>query len=84
MTPSSHMISIRPDASLEACMALMTIHHVRLLPVFAGERLVGMISSRVVIKALIAEKNGFINNLRDLSDTLFTQSFDDDIAGGKG
>jgi CBS domain-containing protein len=84
MTPASHMVSIQPETSLEACMALMTIHHVRHLPVFAGERLVGMISSRDVIKAVIAEKSGFIDNLRDLSDTLFTQGFDDHIAGGKG
>ncbi len=84
MTPASQMVSIQPDTSLEVCMGLMTIHHVRHLPVFAGERLIGMISSRDVIKALIAEKNGFIDNLRDVSDTLFTQNFDDHIAGGKG
>jgi CBS domain-containing protein len=84
MTPASQMVSIKPDTSLEACMALMTVHHVRHLPVFAGERLIGMISSRDVIKALIAEKNGFIENLREVSDTLFLQNFDDHIAGGKG
>jgi CBS domain-containing protein len=84
MTPASELISIKPDASLETCMALMTVHHIRHLPVFAGERLIGMISSRDVIEALIAEKNGFIDNLREISDTLFIQSFDDHIAGGKG
>jgi CBS domain-containing protein len=84
MTPAAQMVSIQPETSFADCMALMTIHHVRHLPVFAGERLVGVISSRDVIKALIAEKNGLIDNLRDLSDTVFTQSFDDDIAGGKG
>jgi len=84
MTPASHMVTIQPDTSLETCMALMTIHHIRHLPVFAGERLIGIISSRDVVQAVIAEKNGFIDNLRDLSDTLFTQSFDDHIAGGKG
>jgi CBS domain-containing protein len=84
MTPASELVSIKPDASLEACMALMTVHHIRHLPVFSGERLIGMISSRDVIQALIAEKNGFIDNLREISDTLFIQSFDDHIAGGKG
>lgn len=84
MTPASHLVSIKPDTSLEACMALMTIHHIRHLPVIAGERLIGMISSRDVIKALIAEKNGIIDNLRKISDTLFIQGFDDNIAGGKG
>jgi hypothetical protein len=37
-----------------------------------------------VVQAIIEEKNGFIDNLRDVSETLFTQSFDDQIAGGKG
>ena len=84
MTPASELVSIKPDASLEACMALMTVHHIRHLPVFSGERLIGMISSRDVIQALIAEKNGCIDNLREISDTLFIQNFDDHIAGGKG
>lgn len=84
MTPASQMITIQPDASLETCMALMTIHHIRHLPVFASERLIGIISSRDVIQAVIAEKNGCIDNLRGHSETLFMQSFDDNIAGGKG
>jgi CBS domain-containing protein len=84
MTPASQMITIQPGASLEDCMALMTNHHIRHLPVFASERLIGIISSRDVVEAVIAEKNGFIDNLRDVSETLFTQSFDDHIAGGKG
>jgi CBS domain-containing protein len=84
MTPASHMITIKPDASLEACMTLMTAHHVRHLPVLSGERLIGVISSRDVIKAIIAEKSGFIDNLREVSDTVFAHSFDDHIAGGKG
>jgi CBS domain-containing protein len=84
MTPASQLITILPDTPLETCMALMTIHHIRHLPVFADERLIGIISSRDVVQAAIEEKNGFIDNLRDLSDTLFTQSFDDHIAGGKG
>jgi CBS domain-containing protein len=84
MTPASHMITIRPDTSLEACMALMTIHHIRHLPVLANERLIGIISSRDVIQAVIEENNGFIDNLTDISDSLFTQGFDDQLAGGKG
>jgi len=84
MTPVSHMVTIQPDTPLETCMTLMTIHHVRHLPVLSGERLTGIISSRDVVQAVIEEKNGFIDNLRDLTDTLFTQSFDDHIAGGKG
>jgi CBS domain-containing protein len=84
MTPASRVVTIPPTATLEACMSLMTAHHVRHLPVLSGEKLVGMISSRDVIGALIAEKNGFIDRLQEASDTVFAHSFDDHIAGGKG
>lgn len=84
MTPASRMVTIPPDATLEACMTLMTDHHVRHLPVFAKDRLIGIISSRDVVQALIEEKNGLVDRLRDISNTLFNQRFDDDLAGGKG
>jgi len=84
MTPASHMVTIRPDTPIETCMALMTAHHIRHLPVFAGERLIGIVSNRDIVKAVIEEKNGCIDSLRDLSETFFTQTFDDHIAGGKG
>ncbi len=84
MTPAAQMITIQPGASLEDCMALMTVHHIRHLPVLAGERLIGIISSRDVVEAVIAEKNRCIDNLSDHSETLFMQNFDDHLAGGKG
>lgn len=84
MTPRSQMISVDPSASLEACMKLMTSHHIRHLPVFAKERLVGIISNRDVIQSLLEETHLFAENLKDISHTLFTQRFDDHIAGGKG
>jgi CBS domain-containing protein len=84
MTPASQMVTIQPETSLETCMELMTINHIRHLPVFAKERLVGIISSRDVVQAAILEKKRAIDRLRDVSDTLFTHSYDDDFAGGKG
>ncbi|MDH4196053.1 MAG: CBS domain-containing protein [Candidatus Aminicenantes bacterium] len=84
MTPDSQMITILPETSLETCMALMTMYQIRHLPVFARERLVGIISSRDVVRALIQEKYRVINSLRDVSTTLFTQDYDDYFAGGKG
>jgi CBS domain-containing protein len=84
MTPAAQMITIRPGTSLEDCMALMTIHHIRHLPVLANERLIGIISSRDVVEAVIADKNKCIDNLSDHSETLFMQNFDDHLAGGKG
>jgi CBS domain-containing protein len=84
MTPASQMITIQPDTSLEACMELMTLHHIRHLPVFAKERLLGIISSRDVIQAVIQEKDRVIDSLQDASHTLFAQGFDDLLVGGKG
>lgn len=84
MTPASQMISVEPDASLETCMRLMTTHHIRHLPVFAKERLVGIISSRDVVQSLIEEAKLFAENLKDISHTIFTHRFDDHLAGGKG
>ena len=84
MTPAAQMVTVPPDATLETCMGLMTAHHVRHMPIFAKDRLVGIISSRDVIEALIQEKNGLVESLRDISQTLFTQGFDDHLAGGKG
>jgi CBS domain-containing protein len=84
MTPAAQMITILPETSLETCMALMTMYHIRHLPVFAKEVLVGIISSRDVVQALIQEKHRVIDSLRDVSDTLFTQTYDDHFAGGKG
>lgn len=83
MTPASHMITIQPDTSLETCMELMTVHHIRHLPIFAKERLIGIISSRDVIQAVIQEKSRVIDNLQNASNNLFTQNFDDLIVGGK-
>jgi CBS domain-containing protein len=84
MTPAELMVSVKPDASLETCMELLTLHHIRHLPVFAKERLIGIISSRDVIQAAIQEKNRVIDSLQDISQTLFIQGHDDLIAGGKG
>jgi CBS domain-containing protein len=41
---SKSVYYVNPETSIEECMRLMTAHHVRHLPVVAGERVVGMIS----------------------------------------
>lgn len=84
MTPASRLIAIPPDTALETGMELMTEYHVRHRPVFAKERLVGIISSRDVVQAVIQEKARIAESLGDIGQTVFTQRFDDNIAGGKG
>jgi CBS domain-containing protein len=84
MTPASRMIIVGPENTIVECMALMTQNHIRHLPVFERERLVGIVSGRDLIKTLIEARAHHIDNLHDLSETLFTQLYDDQIAGSKG
>jgi len=59
------VLFVRPEQTLEECMALMTERHLRHLPVLRGERLVGVISMRDVVKSLISEKEFLIEQLEN-------------------
>lgn len=56
VTLSPDVISVQPDQSVEECMALMMNKHIRHLPVLDGEQVVGMISIRDILKAIISVK----------------------------
>jgi len=62
---SSHVLYVRPDQTIEDCMALMTDKRVRHLPVFDGSKLVGVISIGDVVKAIIAEQSFVIEQLQN-------------------
>jgi len=62
--------TISPTATVYDALKLMSDKNIGALP--------------VVVKAVIAEKNGCIDNLNEFSETLFMQNFDDHLAGGKG
>jgi len=53
---NSEVVVVGPEQSVEECMELMTNRSIRHLPVMAGERLVGMISLRDVITAILSEQ----------------------------
>ena len=62
---SSHVLYVRPQQTIEDCMALMTDKRVRHLPVLDEGRLVGMISIGDVVKAIIAEQEFMIEQLQN-------------------
>ena len=62
---STHVLYVRPEQTIEDCMALMTDKRVRHLPVFEREKLVGVISIGDVVKAIIAEQGFVIEQLQN-------------------
>jgi CBS domain-containing protein len=57
------VVYIRPERTVQECMALMTDKHIRHLPVFQDDRLVGVISIGDVVKDVIAEQQFMIDQL---------------------
>ena len=61
MTSPVH--TVRPDQSVEECMALMTAKRVRHLPVLEHGKLVGMISQGDLVKFIIEDQRFIIGQL---------------------
>ena len=62
---TSRVFTVRPDQSTEACMALMTEHHIRHLPVVTDERVAGVVSIGDVVKAIISNQEFTISQLEN-------------------
>jgi CBS domain-containing protein len=62
---TDQVICVRPDMSIDECMALMTNHRIRHLPVLEGERLAGLISIGDVVKSVISEQKFVIEQLEE-------------------
>jgi len=62
---TQRVLYVRPQQTLEECMALMTEKHLRHLPVLDSGRLVGVVSMRDVVKDLIAEKEFLIEQMEN-------------------
>lgn len=54
-----------PEQTIEECMAIMTNHHIRHLPVLSNNRLVGIISLGDVVKEIISEQQFKIEQLEN-------------------
>jgi len=59
------MITVMPEQTIEECMELMSLHHIRHLPVMDQGRLAGILSIGDVVKAIITAKQDTIENLED-------------------
>jgi len=56
---------VRPQQTIEDCMALMTDKHVRHLPVLEEHRVIGVISIGDVVKSIISEQEFMIEQLQN-------------------
>ena len=60
---SDEVVYVRPEQTIEECMALMTAKRVRHLPVLTRGRLIGVISIGDVVKAMISDQEFLIREL---------------------
>lgn len=58
------MITIHPDQTIEECMTLMTKWHIRHLPIMSEGKLIGMISMRDVVQAILSLKEQQIEDMK--------------------
>ena len=57
------VICVKPDQTVDECMALMTAKRFRHLPIMDGEELVGMVSIGDLVKSVIAEQQFTIEQM---------------------
>jgi CBS domain-containing protein len=56
-------VCVRPEQSVEECMALMTDKRIRHLPVLEDKKVIGVISIGDVVKEVISEQRFVIEQL---------------------
>ena len=62
---TTEVVYVRPEQSVDDCMALMTDKRCRHLPVMVGADLVGVLSIGDIVKAVISEKQFQIEQLEN-------------------
>jgi CBS domain-containing protein len=62
---SRDVLYVRPDQTIDNCMALMTAKKVRHLPVLDGGRLMGIVTIGDVVKAVIIKQEVLISELEN-------------------
>jgi len=61
---SGNVITVDPDDTIEKCMALMTDHKIRHLPVLINGKVTGILSIGDLVKAIIADQQETIDQLQ--------------------
>jgi len=56
MTPVDDIVTVNPSVDLEECFNLMNVHRIRHLPVVENDKLVGMLSIRDLVRAIVDEQ----------------------------
>jgi len=58
-----NVVHVRPEQSVEVCMALMTDKRVRHLPVLEGKKVIGIVSIGDLLKGIISKQKFVIDEL---------------------
>lgn len=59
------LVTVKPDNTVNDCMAIMTDRHIRHLPVYDDGQLVGLLSIGDVVKDMIDELNFMVTQLEN-------------------
>ena len=60
-----NVYTVTTDTSMEECIALMSRHHIRHLPVVENGQLVGLVSIRDVMQAALEDKEHAVKGIED-------------------
>jgi len=59
------VLYVKPEQTVEECMALMTEKHVRHMPVLDGDSMIGVVSIGDIVKSVISEQQFLISHLEN-------------------
>jgi CBS domain-containing protein len=60
-----NVYTVTRDTSVDECIALMARHHIRHLPVVEGDQLVGLVSIRDVMRAMLESQGSEVKGIED-------------------